>query len=69
MTGEMDFCGVLISPLLADGLLALLVFSALRGVLARTFLHRIAWHPPLADLAVLAITFGLVAHFVPEWIP
>ena len=68
MIGELDVCGVFISPLLAWGAIALALHTVLRWVLGRTGFYRVVWHAPLADLALLVLMFGAVARFLPEWI-
>ena len=68
MTGELDICGVFISPLLAWGLIALALHTLLRWALGRLGFYRAVWHPPLADLALLVLMFVAVARLLPEWI-
>jgi hypothetical protein len=68
MMGEMDVCGVFISPLLVYALVALVVFAGLRRALARCGFYAVVWHAPLAEFAVLAMVFGVVVRFLPEWV-
>lgn len=68
MMGEMDLCGVFMPPLLVYALVALLVFAGVRRALARVGFYAVVWHAPLAELAVLAMVFGVVVRFLPEWV-
>jgi hypothetical protein len=68
MIGEIDIYGVFISPMLAWGVLALALHTALRAGLARIGFHRVVWHAPLADLALFFIVLGSMALLLPDWI-
>ncbi len=65
MIREMDFYGLLIPPLLAWGLAALVATMLLSRLLARFGLYRFVWHRGLFDVAVFVILLGLIARLVP----
>ena len=68
MIGELDLCGVFVSPLLAWGAIALALHAVLRWVLGQIGFYRVVWHAALADLALLVLVFSAVARILPEWI-
>nr|WP_321985656.1 DUF1656 domain-containing protein [uncultured Lichenicoccus sp.] len=55
-----DVGGVLISSFVVEGIVSLAILLALRPLLARIGFQRIAWNPPLAEIALLVCIFGLV---------
>ncbi|WP_240759042.1 DUF1656 domain-containing protein [Lichenicoccus roseus] len=55
-----DVGGVLISSFVLDGIVALAILLALRPLLARIGFQRVAWNPPLAEIALLICIFGVV---------
>jgi hypothetical protein len=61
MIGELDFYGVLISPLLLWAVLAFAVMAVLRRLLAVVGFYHLVWHRPLFDLGLYVIILGLVA--------
>jgi hypothetical protein len=67
MIGELDFYGVLISPLLLSGVLAFAVTVVLRRALALVGFYRVVWHRPLFDLGLYIIILGLVAVLLSHW--
>ena len=68
MIGELDFYGVLISPLLLWAALAFAVTAVLRRALALVGFYRVVWHRPLFDLALLIILVGGVVAFQARWL-
>ncbi len=64
MIGEINVYGVLLPPLLAWVMLALLLSAGLRIGLARLGFYRFVWHRPLFDLALLVILTGLVSDLM-----
>jgi hypothetical protein len=67
MIGELDFYGVLISPLLLGAALAFAVTAVLRRALALVGFYRVVWHRPLFDLGLYVIILGLVAVLLSHW--
>lgn len=55
-----DVGGVLISSAVLKGILALGILLALRPLLRRLGFQRLAWNPPLAELALLVCIFGAI---------
>ncbi len=50
----------MISSFVVEGIVSLAILLALRPLLARIGFQRIAWNPPLAEIALLVCIFGLV---------
>lgn len=67
MIGELDFYGVLISPLLLWAVLAFAVTAVLRRALALVGFYHVVWHRPLFDLGLYVIILGLVAVLLSHW--
>lgn len=68
MIGEFDIYGVFVPALLVWALVALLLTSVLRRVLARVGFYRLVWHRPLVDLSLLVIVLTIVTNVLPYWI-
>jgi hypothetical protein len=68
MIGEFDIYGVFIPALLVWALVALLLTSVLRRVLARVGFYRLVWHRPLVDLSLLVIVLTIVTNALPHLI-
>ena len=56
----LDVGGVLVSSAVIEGILALGILLALPPLLHRIGFQRIAWNPPLAELALLVCIFGAI---------
>lgn len=69
MIGELDFYGLLISPLLPLTLAALLVCAVLRHVLDALGFYRLVWHRALFDLALLVLVLGGLVAATAGWNP
>jgi hypothetical protein len=67
MIGELDFYGVLISPLLLWAALAFGVTAVFRRALVLVGFYRVVWHRPLFDLGLYVIILGLVATLLSHW--
>jgi hypothetical protein len=61
MIGEINIFGVLFPPLLVWVVVALLLSTLLRRLLALAGAYRFIWHRPLFDLSLLVILTGLVS--------
>ncbi len=66
MIGEVDLYGVFLPILLVWALLALLITTALRWILARIGFYRLVWHRPLVDLSLLIIILAAVSAVMPR---
>ena len=66
--GELDFYGLLISPLLPLAIAALLLSALLRRAFTRAGAYRFVWHRPLFDLAVFIIILGALVAVTSHWI-
>lgn len=60
MLHEASIAGVYVAPITVYAVLAVLVFAVLRGVLGRTGLLRLAWHPGLFEVALLVSILSLL---------
>jgi protein AaeX len=69
MIGELDFYGLLISPLLPLTVAALIVCAVLRRLLAAIGFYRLVWHRALFDLALLVIVLGGLVAATAGWNP
>ena len=68
MIGELDLNGILLSPALASGVMAFLLFLPLHRVMVRLRVYRIVWHAALFDAAVFVILWAAVAALpLPLW--
>jgi len=62
MTGELDLCGVFISPLLACGVAALVLQMLARVLLGWAGFYRAVWHASLADFALFIIILSVLSR-------
>jgi protein AaeX len=69
MIGELDFYGLLISPLLPLTLAALLICAVLRRVLGWIGFYRVVWHRALFDFALLVLVLGGLVAATAGWNP
>ncbi|MBV8621627.1 MAG: DUF1656 domain-containing protein [Curvibacter sp.] len=60
MMAEIDLYGVYLPVLLVQALLALLLSTGLRAVVARLGLYRWVWHRSLFNLCLYVIVLGAV---------
>jgi hypothetical protein len=58
MIHELDIYGVLVTPMLAWLIIALLITGLVRVALGYAGLYRFIWHKPLFDLALLVLVLG-----------
>jgi hypothetical protein len=68
MIGEIDVYGVFVPALLVWGLVALVLSTVLRTVLAWTGFYRLVWHRPLVDLSFYVLILAAVVAYLPHWI-
>src|SRR4051812_15098217 len=66
MLREIAVAGVLVPSLLLLFLASLILFVPLDLVLARLGTWRLAWHPPLARLALFIALWAALAALVPD---
>lgn len=64
MWKETNIAGVLISPLVPYGLVALLLFLAIRPVLVRLRFQRWTWNTPLAETCIYVCILALLVRFL-----
>ncbi|HTW25573.1 MAG TPA: DUF1656 domain-containing protein [Acetobacteraceae bacterium] len=67
MIHEVDFYGLLVSPMLIWAAIALPVSALLRRLIGRAGLYRFVWHRPLFDFALLIIVLGGVVGIISHW--
>jgi len=68
MIGELDLNGLYLSPALASGLIAFVLFVVIQRVFVRLGVHRFVWHAALFDGAVFVILWASVAALpLPQW--
>jgi protein AaeX len=63
MLSELHIGGVLLSPIVAYGLLAFVLLAMIRFVLGRTGLLRLAWHPALLEVSLYAVILSLLVLY------
>jgi len=64
MIREMAFYGLLLPPILAWGIAALVVTMLASRVLGRIGFYRLVWHRSLFDVAVFVIVLGAIAALI-----
>jgi hypothetical protein len=64
MWKETDIAGVFVSPLVAYGLVALLIFLAIRPVLIWLRFQRWTWNTPLAETCVYVCILALLLRLL-----
>jgi len=68
MIGELDLNGILLSPALASGVVAFVLFVLVQRVMVRLRVHRLVWHAALFDAAVYVVLWaGVSALPIPVW--
>ena len=64
MWRETNISGILVSPLIAYMLAALIVYLPIRWLLIRLKLHRWAWNPLLADACLYICILGALVELI-----
>ena len=64
MSGEIDFAGVYVHPLLVAAVLAFVLVEVLAWLLARLGLYRFVWHRGLFDVALTIVFWAGIAALI-----
>ncbi len=64
MMSEAAVLGVLFAPIVLYGVVAMVIFVLLRGLLGRIGLIRPLWHPALFELALYVSILSLLVLFL-----
>jgi hypothetical protein len=59
--GEFNISGVFFSPVLFYAVVAMMLSTLVRRVLARVGFYRLVWHRALFDFALFVVLWGLAA--------
>ncbi len=65
MIGEIEILGLLVSPLLVTGVLALVLGALVRRGLGAAGGHRLVGHPGLFDAASFVVLWALLTQWFP----
>ena len=67
MIGEVNFNGVFVPTVLIVAVVAALLLTVLRRLLARIGFYRIVWHGPLVNVALYILILAAITAGLRRW--